>query len=537
MTAPETSQQALFSMPPPSPPQFRNLRLPLLVGLLSLALTGWLWHHENQAAEARMRADFDFSVRQSVSRIEERIASYEQLLRAARGLFEASDAVSREDFQSFVNALMGGSAASGVQLMAFTPLLPAGQLPGHVATRRALGDPDYTIRPDHDGGPVAPVTYIAPLTPGNRAALGHNIYTDPLRRKAMLQARDSGGIAITSRIALRLDAPHDRPAFAMYLALYNRGQPGDTPAGRQAAVYGWVHIAFQLADLIASIPGEGSPGIALRIYDGPEAVAERLMFDSEPWAAGPLPRFTAIKHIEFPQHRWALQVRSTPAFELGQSNKPARIIAGAGIGVSLLLALFTWQLVTGRARAFAQAQAMTRELREREEYMRHMAQHDPLTQLPNRALFSDRLQAALARARRERSRAALMFVDLDHFKPVNDACGHAVGDSLLIAATERMRECLRESDTLARVGGDEFVVLLPHIDSRDDARQVAERIRASIALPFQIGPHQIDISASIGICIFPEHAGDEVGLMKCADTAMYQAKDAGRDRLFFADEA
>jgi hypothetical protein len=143
-----------------------------------------------------------------------------------------------------------------------------------------------------------------------------------------------------------------------------------------------VHIAFRLADLIASMPGEGSPGIALRIYDGPEALAERLMFDSEPEADSPLPRFTAIKHIEFPQHRWALQVRSTPAFELGQSNKPARIIAGAGICVSLLLALFTWQLVTGRARAFARAQAMTRELREREEYMRHMAQHDPSPSCP-----------------------------------------------------------------------------------------------------------------------------------------------------------
>ena len=113
MTDPETSQPT-WPVPPPGPSQFRNLRLPLLVGLLSLALTGWLWHHENQAAEARMRADFDFSVRQSVSRIEERIASYEQLLRAARGLFEASDAVSREDFQSFVSALMGGSAASRV---------------------------------------------------------------------------------------------------------------------------------------------------------------------------------------------------------------------------------------------------------------------------------------------------------------------------------------------------------------------------------------------------------------------------------------
>lgn len=146
MTDPETSQPT-WPVPPPGPSRLRNLRLPLLVGLLSLALTGWLWHHENQAAEARMQTDFDFSVRQSVSRIEERIASYEQMLRAARGLFEASDAVSRDDFQSFVSALMGGSAPSGLQLMAFTPLLPAGQIPGHVATRRALGDADYAIRP------------------------------------------------------------------------------------------------------------------------------------------------------------------------------------------------------------------------------------------------------------------------------------------------------------------------------------------------------------------------------------------------------
>ena len=110
-----------------------------------------------------------------------------------------------------------------------------------------------------------------------------------------------------------------------------------------------------------------------------------------------------------------------------------------------------------------------------------------------------------------------------------------MGDSLLIASAERMRECLRESDTLARIGGDEFAVLLPQIDDREDAQQVAERIRASIARPFQIGPHTINISASIGICIFPEHAGDEVGLMKCADAAMYKAKEVGRDRLIFAD--
>lgn len=514
--------------------QQRNLRLPLLVGLLSLALTGWLWHHENQAAQARLQADFDFAVRQSVNRIKERIASYEQMLRAARGLFDASDAVSRDDFEHFAGALMSESDFSGLQAMLLTPCLPASEAPRHVATQRALGNPDYAIWPDERTEPVTPVTYVAPPTPLNRRALGHNLYADPIRRAALDQARDSGTVAITSRLALRMDDTRPQPSFAIYVAFYQKGQASDTPAARRAAAYGWVHFAFRIGDLMASLHGEALPGIALRLYDGPKVSADKLMYDSDAGDKS-TPRFTAVEQIKFPQHKWTLQARSTPAFGQGYSKNPARIIAAAGVCVSLLLALFTWQLVTGRARAFAQAHSMTRELREREERMRHMAQHDPLTQLPNRALFSDRLQAALARARRDRSRAALMFVDLDHFKPVNDACGHAVGDSLLIASAERMRECLRESDTLARIGGDEFVVLLPHIEDHDDARQVAERIRASIAQPFQIGPHTINISASIGICVFPDHGDDEADLMKCADDAMYRAKEMGRDRLILGN--
>ncbi len=514
-------------------PLQRNLRLPLFVGLLSLALTGWLWHHENQAAQARLRADFDFAVRQSVSRIEERVASYEQLLRATRGLFDASDEVSRDDFEHFADALMNGSDLSGLQAMLFTPMLTAAEAPRHVATQRAL-EQDYTIWPDEGTEPVTPVTYVAPATPLNHRALGHNLYADPIRRTALDQARDSGKVAITSRLTLRMDQPTPQPSFAMYMALYRKTQPSDTPATRRAAAYGWVHVVFRIGDLMASLHGETPPGIALRLYDGPGVAADTLMYDSSADDMA-TPRFTAVEHIGFPQHQWTLQARSTPAFGQDYSKNPARIIAAAGVCVSLLLALFTWQLVTGRARAFAQAHSMTRELREREERMRHMAQHDPLTQLPNRALFSDRLQAALARARRDRNRAGLMFVDLDHFKPVNDACGHAVGDSLLIAAAARMRECLRESDTLARIGGDEFVVLLPQIEDHNDAQQVAERIRASIARPFQIGPHTINISASIGICIFPDHGNDEAGLMKCADGAMYRAKEMGRDRLILGN--
>ncbi|NTV09564.1 MAG: diguanylate cyclase [Zoogloea sp.] len=166
-----------------------------------------------------------------------------------------------------------------------------------------------------------------------------------------------------------------------------------------------------------------------------------------------------------------------------------------------------------------------------EEQIRHMAQHDPLTGLANRALFSDRVKKALAGARRDHTRLALMFLDLDRFKPINDELGHAVGDLLLKELAQRIHACVRDSDTVARIGGDEFVVLLRTIAESRNALAVAEKIRHSLAQPFYIEGHELDISASIGVAIFPEHGSDEIDLTKHADEAMYHAKDQGRDNV------
>lgn len=166
-----------------------------------------------------------------------------------------------------------------------------------------------------------------------------------------------------------------------------------------------------------------------------------------------------------------------------------------------------------------------------EERIRHMAQYDALTDLPNRALFSDRLQQALAVAKREQTHLALLFMDFDKFKPVNDTLGHAIGDVLLKRAAVRMQRCVRESDTLARIGGDEFVVLLPAIETEQDAIVVAEKIRVALEKPFDIDGHVLAISSSIGIAMYPEHGGDEIELSKNADLSMYYAKQNGRNTV------
>ncbi len=178
----------------------------------------------------------------------------------------------------------------------------------------------------------------------------------------------------------------------------------------------------------------------------------------------------------------------------------------------------------------------TQELRIANEELTKLVTHDTLTGLPNRKLLAEHLQLALAQSRRNGTRLALMFIDLNEFKPVNDTLGHDFGDQLLKEAAQRIQGCLRESDTVARIGGDEFIVLLPVVDSAEDAQVVAEKIRATLHLPFELAQQSWHISSSIGIAIYPDHGGDENTLIKSADTAMYQAKNSGRNtvRLYAA---
>jgi diguanylate cyclase (GGDEF)-like protein/PAS domain S-box-containing protein len=165
-----------------------------------------------------------------------------------------------------------------------------------------------------------------------------------------------------------------------------------------------------------------------------------------------------------------------------------------------------------------------------EERLRHMATHDPLTGLPNRSLLSDRVRLAIGQARRTGKGFAVTVLDLDGFKKVNDALGHAVGDALLRVAAMRLSDTLRESDTLARVGGDEFVIVLPATVSEEDIQAIARRLISAMQLPFEIQGHTLYVGISIGAAAFPEHGDSEVKLLANADTAMYRAKETGKAR-------
>lgn len=175
---------------------------------------------------------------------------------------------------------------------------------------------------------------------------------------------------------------------------------------------------------------------------------------------------------------------------------------------------------------------VVRDITERtyaEEQIKHLAYHDALTGLPNRLLFKDRVTVALSHAQRDRMRLAVLFLDLDRFKVINDSLGHNVGDQLLQAVAARVQSCLRESDTVARLGGDEFTLLLPSLQKSDDAAPVAQKLLEAMRLPFSIEGREFYITTSIGISLYPEDGLDAEALIKNADTAMYQAKELGRD--------
>ncbi len=165
-----------------------------------------------------------------------------------------------------------------------------------------------------------------------------------------------------------------------------------------------------------------------------------------------------------------------------------------------------------------------------EERLLHMATHDALTGLPNRSLLSDRIRMAIAQARRTGKGFTVVALDLDGFKKVNDALGHPVGDALLRVAAMRLSETLRDVDTLARVGGDEFVAVLPGAVSEIEIQTIGRRMISTMQLPFDIQGHTLYVGTSIGAAIFPEHGDSEVKLLAHADTAMYRAKETGKAR-------
>ena len=278
----------------------------------------------------------------------------------------------------------------------------------------------------------------------------------------------------------------------------------------------------------------------LAFYAAPSARPDALIVDTQP---GSPPLSGHVTHISVGADQWTLVVQ--PTSRLGGPFAPlvpwllliggmvSAILAAAVVDVVLRRRDFALALVEERTSAL---RASLLELERTQAELQHQAFHDALTKLPNRALLLDRLEQALARARRRPAGTAVLFMDLDRFKWVNDSLGHPAGDRLIIAAAERLRSAVRPGDTVARLGGDEFVVLCEELSAEDNALALAGRIVASLNEPFDIDGHQIRVTASVGIAYADSPDSTPQGIVRDADLAMYQAKERGRDRIELFDK-
>lgn len=504
--------------------------LPWLVLFLTLMTTWFVWDHERQINRRELRSQFEFALRETVSRIEQHAAAYEQMLRGLQALYATTQITNRSALHDYVETLKLDANFSGVQVVGFAELVPSLKKEKHIASMRNLGFPEYAILPDSQAPFFAPVVQREPYVGRNRAPIGFDLWSDPARRSALEKSRDSGMAAVSGKVRLAVDAGSDvRPSFSMYLPVYTQGKPRENLDQRRENLAGWVYASFHMDDFMAGLYGAQVPGLSLAVYDGVIADSTSLLYEAETKSDTRRSSFqaalSATEYMVIAGRPWTLSLSTREEFETRMGRGAQTVIVSAGIGLSVLLALLTWLMVNGRARALRLAAGMTEELR-------HMAQHDALTQLPNRALFSDRLKHELNRAKRQGGRFAIIFLDLDHFKPVNDKYGHAVGDQLLRQVADRLKAAVREADTVARIGGDEFVLLMPELSEEESVLGLATKVQEALRAPFYVEGHDLPISCSIGVSVYPQDGDEADALTKSADESMYLAKQSGRNCIW-----
>ena len=505
-------------------------RWPLLVAcaltLLMLSVTALYWQAQERQVTHRLSQDFQRTVDRIVDSIDDRMDAYELVLRGVKGFFDGSQNISQKEFQTYIETLRLEDTKPGLQGVSLIRWLHSSE-----------AQPP-NIFPSGTRAYYAPIVYIEPLTEENQRAVGFDIATRPQSWEALQRTLDNGESAITSKLMFAQDIGRSSSAQAstalvLYLPLYVRNTEIETLAQRRAALRGWVSVQFRMQALMQGLTQKIDSDIDLRIYDGEVADATELLYSTLPAAqTQPPPPLQATRQLRLGGRSWTLLLQPRAAFIAEHGRSAHGWIAVMGAISSLLLGVLAWLLLTQRERGIDLARNITEH---------KLAYYDTLTGLPNRALLQERLRSALTLHQRLGEIGALIFLDLDNFKHINDARGHAVGDALLIQVADRLSHLLRNGDTLARLGGDEFVLLL-HTLSRDmdtattAALRIGHQVRSVLEVPHRLSDDLYSSSASIGITLFPKNfesvateGADD--LLREADTAMCLAKKMEHNRI------
>jgi diguanylate cyclase (GGDEF)-like protein len=456
--------------------------------------------------------DFDRSSAAVASTLQLAIVHEQDLTVSASAFIRGNPDGSNGDFIQWANSVQALERYPELQGFGYAVIVPASQLAAFAvrATKDATGSlaPDGTL-------PVFPAGSRPFYCLAARQQV-RDIGTGPAARlddfcaisADLLPTRDSGLSAY-----LPIEAGPDS-SLAIEMPIYRGGVVPATSAARHEAFLGWVGILV-VPQMLLDRALQGNPGMAVTFsyHQGLSNVTFQSRTSSPTGQ-----RVTIDLH-----NGWTVTTSGVGAPNGVFANTGAVALLLAGAALSVLLATLTMVLGTGRARAL-------RLVAERTSELRHLALHDALTGLPNRALIMDRIEQLLARNRRHGTHGAVLFVDLDEFKNINDTLGHAAGDQLLVAVAARLVNTLRDSDTIGRMGGDEFVVLIDGGEFKADPHLVAERLLDVMRQPFELDDiaTPLIVNTSIGVAIGDRASAGE--LLRDADVALYQAKGAGKNR-------
>lgn len=346
---------------------WRSLPPVWLVLMLSLAATLWAWHLSKRDAETALQTHFGEFSAHIRSSLLNRMRAYEDALHSAQGLFAASSTVERDQWKQFVSRMDIEGRYPGVQGIGFAVRVKPAEKAAHEAAVQAEGFPNYHIWPEGKRDEYFSIIYLEPFDARNRRSFGYDMFSEPVRREAMVRSRDTGAPALTGRVILKQEDGDDPQAgFLMYLPVYRNGMTQNAVEERRKALQGYVYSPFRARDFVKSLLNGESPDTAVQLYDGIVNSTANLLFDGRPASSldDLKPKFDVETALNFAGHPWKLRVRSLPSFAAKYADQRPTLVLLAGLLISLLLTGITWSVATNERRAKALARSMTHKMRE-----------------------------------------------------------------------------------------------------------------------------------------------------------------------------
>ena len=515
--------------------------LPVLLFLFLIGLSGaaGLWKHREVQSDAQ--AQVEFSTQRISADVSRRFTQAVYGLNGARGVYAASESVNRAAFRAYVESRDMPKEIPGVRGFGFVQRVQRLDLDAFLRAERADGAPQFALRQLSDTAQqdLLIIKFIEPAA-FNQGTMGLDIGSEPLRRYAAQRAIDSGQATLTASITLVQDQ-RQTPSVLLFVPVYAKAAHPVSVAERRAALVGLLYAPLVIEELLSGLPEVASGMMDIEVFDSTPGGAAALIYDSDKHGAtlaglrapGAEHLFSTSQSMSLMGRELVVHVNSEPRFDAALDRRSPWRIAVGGAVLAALLALY----LRDRLRQLVIVSALVRS---RTAELERIARYDSLTKLPNRALLGERLEQALVQTRRRGQHLAVVFIDLDGFKAVNDTHGHEAGDYLLITLAERMTGTLRDGDILARLGGDEFVAVLLDLSDVAATAPMLNRLLAAASQPVQYGQARMQVSASLGVTFYSQAQGQAEDLeadqlVRQADQAMYQAKQSGKNRFCVFD--